>query len=354
MDFFVEKKMKNKASRYAVGMSLVLALMLAFGCAKQRSDAEVASDVQSRINSDFNVQNKAITVTADKGVVTLSGTVNSEMERATAGNDAGQVEGVKTVINNLQLASAAMPPSGETLAEAPRQEDPAPVARSQRATSTRGRNTTYRTPVQQTRPAASASNTGVGSNAVAPAAPARPATVTIPDGTAVAIRLVDPLSSETAKEDDTFRASLDAPIVVDDRVAIPAGAEVEGRVVTAKSAARFKGSSHLAVELTKITAGGRSYNISSTQWEKEGAGRGKRTAGTIGGGAALGAIIGGLAGGGKGAAIGAGAGAAAGTGVQAVTKGQKVELPSETRLEFRLQSPVTVVATSTPKRAPVE
>lgn len=352
MDYFVERNMKNKTSLYVVTMSLLLALTLAMGCAKQRSDADIASDVQSRINSDSNIQNKAITVTADRGVVTLAGSVNSEMERAAAGNDAGMVDGVKTVVNNLQVASAAMPPA-EPVAEAPQQE--APVASSQRATSTRGRNTSYRTRA----PAAStpaATNTGIGSNNVAPAPvqPARPATVTIPDGTAVAIRLVDPLSSETAKEDDIFRASLDTPIVVNDRVVIPAGAEVEGRVVAAKSAARFKGSSHLAVELTKISAGGRSYNISSTQWEKQGAGRGKRTAGTIGGGAALGAIIGGLAGGGKGAAIGAGAGAAAGTGVQAVTKGQKVELPSETRLEFRLQSPVTVVATSTPKRTPVE
>lgn len=353
MDYFVERTMKNKASLY-VAMSLLLALTLAMGCASQRSDADIASDVQSRINSDSNIQNKAITVTADKGVVTLAGSVNSEMERAAAGNDAGMVDGVKTVINNLQVASAVPEP----VAEAPQQEAPAPVARSQRATTTRGNNTSYRTRPPAARASApAAANTGIGSSnnvAPAPAQPARPATVTIPDGTAIAIRLIDPLSSETAKEDDTFRASLDSPIVVDDRVVVPAGAEVEGRVVAAKSAARFKGSSHLAVELTKISAGGRSYNISSTQWEKQGAGRGKRTAGTIGGGAALGAIIGGLAGGGKGAAIGAGAGAAAGTGVQAVTKGQKVELPSETRLEFRLQSPVTVVATSTPKRTPVE
>jgi hypothetical protein len=341
--------MRKKASLYAVAMSLVLLLMLAFGCSKPRSDSDIASDIQGKISSDFNIQNKAITVTADKGVVTLSGTVNSEMERAAAGNDAGSVEGVKTVVNNLQLATASTP--SETMAEAP-QPEPAPAAKPQRATSTRGRNTAHRV----TPPAGTASNTGIGSNAAAsaPAQPVRPATVTIPDGTAIAIRLVDPLSSETAKVDDMFRASLDAPIIVDDKVVVPAGSDIEGRVVSAKSAAHFKGSSELALELTRISAGGRSYNISSTQWAKQGSGRGKRSAATIGGGAALGAIIGGLAGGGKGAAIGAGAGAAAGTGVQAVTKGQKVELPSESRLEFRLQSPVTVVATSTAKRTPVE
>ncbi len=344
-----EKNMRRKASVYAVAMSLLLSLMLAVGCTKPRSDADIATDVQNKIASDFNIQNKAISVTADKGVVTLSGTVNSEMERAAAGNDAGSVDGVKTVVNNLALAPS-MP--AEPIAEAP-QEAPAPaVSQPQRATTSRGRNTARRVTPPSTAPAST--NTGIGSTAAAPAQPARPATVTIPDGTAISIRLVDPLSSETANVDDMFRASLDAPIIVNDRVVIPAGSDVEGRVVSAKSAARFKGSSELALELTRINAGGRTYNISSTQWAKQGAGRGKRTAATVGGGAALGAIIGGLAGGGKGAAIGAGAGAAAGTGVQAVTKGEKVELPSESKLEFRLQSPVTVVATSTPKRTAVE
>ena len=58
------------------------------------------------------------------------------------------------------------------------------------------------------------------------------------------------------------------------------------------------------------------------------------------GGAALGAIIGAIAGGGKGAAIGAASGAGAGTAVQVVTGGQKVHIPSETRLTFTLDTPV--------------
>src|SRR5205823_14862149 len=86
------------------------------------------------------------------------------------------------------------------------------------------------------------------------------------------------------------------------------------------------------------------------QWDRKGTGRGKRTAATVGGGAALGAVIGAIAGGGKGAAIGAGAGAAAGTGVQGVTKGQKVELPAETVLDFELAQPVTVTPVATLNR----
>jgi outer membrane lipoprotein SlyB len=86
-------------------------------------------------------------------------------------------------------------------------------------------------------------------------------------------------------------------------------------------------------------------------FRQEGKARGKNTAMKAGGGAALGAIIGALAGGGKGAAIGAAAGAGAGTGVNAVTHGEQAQIPSETRLEFRLQSPVTVSVTTTPGAA---
>jgi len=73
---------------------------------------------------------------------------------------------------------------------------------------------------------------------------------------------------------------------------------------------------------------------------EESSSRGKRTAKVVGGTAALGTIIGAIAGGGKGAAIGLGAGAATGAGVEILTKGQRVKIPSETRLTFMLDSAV--------------
>ena len=112
---------------------------------------------------------------------------------------------------------------------------------------------------------------------------------------------------------------------------------IEGRVVTAHPSSHFSGHSELVLQVTKISAGGKSYDVNTSEWSKQGAGRGKRTAETIGGGAGIGALIGALAGGGKGAAIGAGVGAAAGTGVQGVTHGEAVRLAPETRLDFRLQ-----------------
>jgi YmgG-like glycine-zipper protein len=73
---------------------------------------------------------------------------------------------------------------------------------------------------------------------------------------------------------------------------------------------------------------------------KEGLGKNERTGKYVGGGAVLGAIIGAITGGGKGAAIGAGAGAAAGAGVQVLTRGKSVDVPSESLLTFRLSEPL--------------
>ena len=73
---------------------------------------------------------------------------------------------------------------------------------------------------------------------------------------------------------------------------------------------------------------------------EQSASRTERSGKVIGGVAVLGAIVGAIAGGGKGAAIGAASGAGVGTAAEVSTKGQKVHIPSETRLTFTLQQPV--------------
>ena len=125
-------------------------------------------------------------------------------------------------------------------------------------------------------------------------------------------------------------------------VAIPRGTPVVGRVVDAKDATHFSGSSLLSIELTQIDLKGQAIPVSTSAFSQQGKGRGKNTAVKAGGGAALGAIIGALAGGGKGAAIGAASGGGLGAGVNAVTKGEQVKIPAETLINFKLQSPVSV------------
>jgi hypothetical protein len=123
-------------------------------------------------------------------------------------------------------------------------------------------------------------------------------------------------------------------------------------VVDAKSAAHFKGNALLSLELTRIDLPGNKMSVYTDAYSKEGAGRGKNTAEKAGGGALLGTVIGALAGGGKGAAIGAIAGAGAGTGINAATRGQQVQIPSETVINFTLQQPLSFTVTVNPGGSP--
>jgi hypothetical protein len=122
-------------------------------------------------------------------------------------------------------------------------------------------------------------------------------------------------------------------------VIAPRGTMVYGRLASAESAGRMKGSSELTLELTDIVINGAAYPLLTSTYEVKGNGEGSKTAKKVIGGAGLGALIGGIAGGGKGAGIGALAGVAGGTAIAASKKGQQVSIASETLLEFRLAQP---------------
>ncbi|HEX9120325.1 MAG TPA: BON domain-containing protein [Terriglobales bacterium] len=329
--------MKAKSSLFFVPL---LALGITLACNRAPNDAQIANQVQSRITADSNIQNKQIGVQSANGVVTLSGTVASELERSAAANDAAQVSGVKTVVNDLQVSQSAMAQP----APVP-MEQPAPTASRHRAPAPR--STRH---LSGSRPSGATNAAPAGNMASAPAAPAPPRIVTVPEGTSFSVRLVDPIDTERNKVGDTFRATLSQPVMIGDEVVIPTDADVEGQIVDTKSAGHFEGRSAIALTLTRLRMNGKTYTLRTNQYDKQGASRGKRTAATVGGGAALGAIIGGIAGGGKGAAIGAGVGAGAGTGVQAATKGQQIKLPSETVLNFRLETALKVTPASASDR----
>jgi hypothetical protein len=172
--------------------------------------------------------------------------------------------------------------------------------------------------------------------------------VTLAAGTVIPVRITETLDSKTAQPNDVFHGSIAGSLGTQGVIAIPQGTPVIGRVVDAKDAAHFKGSSLLSIELTQLDLRGQKITLVTDSYSKEGAGRGKNTAEKAGGGALLGTIVGALAGGGKGAAIGGLAGAAAGTGINAATRGQQVQIPTETLINFRLQSPITITVTIPP------
>jgi hypothetical protein len=166
--------------------------------------------------------------------------------------------------------------------------------------------------------------------------------VVLPSGTHLQVRLDQELGSKISQPGQSFRATVARDVVVNGQSIVPRGARAEGTVVDAKPLGRFKGGALLSVRLERIHTRWGSYPVATGTVEQVEQGKGKRSAGFIGGGAGLGAIIGGLAGGGKGAAIGALAGGGAGTAGGALTGNKQIVLPAETLLTFRLQRSIHI------------
>ena len=178
----------------------------------------------------------------------------------------------------------------------------------------------------------------------APPPPPQPTfrSVTVATGSTIPVRITQTLDSATTQPDSTFSGVVASDIVVDGLVAIPAGSNISGHVDAVQEAAHFKGSSLLTITLTSINRRGERISVASEPYTVQGKGRGTNTAEKAGGGAALGAILGGIFGGGKGAAIGAVTGGGIGAGSQAITRGQQVQIESESVVRFHLTTPITV------------
>jgi hypothetical protein len=166
----------------------------------------------------------------------------------------------------------------------------------------------------------------------------------VPAGTHLRVRLDQDLGSKISQPGEAFGATVATDIVVDGQTIIPRGAHATGVVVDAKPLGHFKGGALLSLRIDRVRTPWGSYPVATSTMERAEKGKGKRTAGFIGGGTGLGAIIGGIAGGGKGALIGGLAGAGAGTAGSAMTGNKQIFLPTETLLTFRLTKPVHVTA----------
>lgn len=167
---------------------------------------------------------------------------------------------------------------------------------------------------------------------------------TIPTGSKISIRMIDSINSETNKLGDTFIATLDEAVYQGGVEVIPRGADVRGRIANINEAGRIAGKAELGLELTQIVVNGIPYSLTTSEYQEAAQARGGQTAKRVGGGAAVGAVIGAIAGGKKGAAVGAGVGAGGATAVQVLTKGEKLNIPSETKLEFTLRAPLVIAA----------
>jgi hypothetical protein len=165
--------------------------------------------------------------------------------------------------------------------------------------------------------------------------------VTVPAGTSLLVRMIDTVDSSKNAVGSRFSASLETNLEVDGVVVAPAGTKVYGRLAQSKEESRMAGKSELRLELTEIVLNGTPYLVLSIDYQVAGKSSGGRSAKRILGGAGLGAGIGAIAGN---AGMGAAIGAVAGTTAAVVQKGQTVNVPSETLLEFRLQQAASLPA----------
>jgi len=170
----------------------------------------------------------------------------------------------------------------------------------------------------------------------------KPKIETVPEGGIIEVTLDQALASKQNRPGDTFEATVAQPVEVDDKVVIPEGTPVQGRVVYARRSGRLSGVAQLRLTLDSLQMDRTSYELHTNTVGRHGGNHKKRNIALIGGGGGGGALIGAIAAGGKGALIGGPIGAGAGITVAALTGKKDFVLPAETRLSFRLQQPVTL------------
>ncbi len=183
--------------------------------------------------------------------------------------------------------------------------------------------------------------------------------IVVPSGTQIPLALKQAISTKNAKVGDAVYAETNFPITINDRVVIPAGTYVQGRISEVRRAGRVKGRAELLMHFTTLVypsgytallpgavenlPGAEKQEVKNEEGTVRQDGEKTKDAGTIASTAATGAMIGGLAGQGlKGAGIGGAAGAAAGLGWALLTRGSDVMLPVGTSVQMVLQRPLVL------------
>jgi hypothetical protein len=272
--------------KYAM-LGLLCACTLGYGQTMQ--DQRILSQVKEILQNEHSFDGMSISARVNHGIVTLDGIVSSQAAKVLATNEIENVDGVKSVMNNLNVVGGAgHPPT-------------APAIPQNGFTGTK--------------------------------------TISLFSGTNLPIRITDEINTRTAKVNDSFHGTLASSIRENGYVLLPTGTPVLGRVIEAKSAGHFTGTAVLSIELVSLKVGTpdgpQNVAVVTQELSSKAAGRGANTAAKTGGGAAVGAVIGALAGGGRGAVMGAASGGALGAGTNAITRGQEIDIKPEQLVQFK-------------------
>jgi hypothetical protein len=190
----------------------------------------------------------------------------------------------------------------------------------------------------------SASNAApAGQAAPAPQAPPPPPPISVPAGTALTIRIDHAISAKHSRAGEKFTGEVVDPVNDSSgKAVIPKGSPVGGVVEVAHKRGHFKGASTIELRLTSLTLNGTAYPLETKDFREHKKGKGKRSAGLIGGGAGLGMLIGGVASGGTGLVIGGLAGAGAGTAGAGLTGNRDLVIPAESIVHFTLKDDLEI------------
>jgi type IV secretion system protein VirB10 len=188
--------------------------------------------------------------------------------------------------------------------------------------------------------------------------------LTIPAGTKVPLSLKHAISTRQSREDDAVYAETTFPVVANDRVLIPAGTYVQGRISHIQRAGRIKGRAEVLIHFTSMiypsgytvmlpgavqnAPGVDKTGIKDDEGTIRADSQKAEKIGQVAGSGATGAIIGAAADGGKGALIGGGIGGAVGTAIALLTRGNEVKMDAGTTLEMVIQREVSVDASRVP------
>jgi hypothetical protein len=165
--------------------------------------------------------------------------------------------------------------------------------------------------------------------------------MTVPAGTRLLVRMVDTIDAGRSRAGTLFTARLQGNLMVGNTIAAPDGSVVHGRIVQSSGGQRVAGRAQLELQLSDIMVNGTAFPILSNDYSVQGGNALGGTARRGLGGAGLGAAIGAIGGNaGRGAAIGGIAGGAS----SLVMRGEQINIPSGTLLEFRLQQPAFLPA----------
>lgn len=281
-------------------------------------DNAITTSIQAKLFQDPSLKTQDIRVSTQDGVVTLTGTVDTQLLQSAVDRIASMEPGVVKVIDSLSVGAPAGQLPANVEDSAPSDPPPAPA------------------PSQTASQSQTFGDIPAGNQVV-------PDSLHLASGTLVSVRLTQALSSNQNRTGDGFTATLEQPVVVNGWVVARRGQSIEGRVVDAQRGGRVKGTSKLEIALTKLTlVNGQTLPVHTRLIRAEGGTTRGRDAQAIGTTTGVGAIIGAIAGEGGGAAIGAGIGAAAGVAGVLLTHGRPTVIPPEALLTFRLESSANI------------